>query len=60
MKKPVEKSDLDNHANQLNPQHPSYYLSRHIPPVEAIALADAKRKEDNPVVPSPTYSAITE
>lgn len=58
MQKPMDKSALDNHANQLNPQHPSYYLSRHIPLAEAISLAITKTTESNPKRPSSIASSV--
>lgn len=42
---PPSKHELDNHANQLNDQHPDYYRSRGASPEEAQRLASQARAE---------------
>lgn len=39
MTKPLPQHVLDNRSNQLNPIHPTYYLSRGASPTEAQASA---------------------
>jgi hypothetical protein len=40
----TDQQDVDNHANQLNPRHPAYYLSRGASPEEAQRLATEAAK----------------
>ncbi|WP_437310930.1 hypothetical protein [Sorangium sp. So ce388] len=42
---PASKHELDNHANQLNDQHPDYHRSRGASPEEAQRLASQARAE---------------
>lgn len=42
---PSSKHELDNHANQLNEQHPDYHRSRGASPEEAQRLASRARAE---------------
>lgn len=47
MKKPLStqpKHVLDNRADQLNPQHPKYYLSRSFAPEQSLQLATKERE----------------
>lgn len=39
------QADLDNHANQCNPQHEAYYESRGYDEDEAEQLAQAERED---------------
>lgn len=42
---PVDNQALDNHANQLNPQHPAFYLARGYTEKHAEAAAAMARAE---------------
>ncbi|KYF76801.1 hypothetical protein BE11_22320 [Sorangium cellulosum] len=42
---PPSQHELDNHANQLNEQHPDYHRSRGASPEEAQRLASEARAE---------------
>jgi hypothetical protein len=49
-----EKQSVDNRANQLNPHHPAYYLSRGTSPEEAERLvAEARAASARPTAQPP-------